>query len=413
MRIIEPSQFKRPLRKKRPLRGLLLVTLIILLAGYSAVSYAKPLPGIVGQFVPLVPPTLTPLDLQWPSTGQAAFGAVGYGVLAQSGAQTNAPMASIAKVMTALTVLDAKQLKPGETGPTITINDADIQSYHDYVALGGSVVPVNLGETISQYQALQALLLPSANNMADTLVRWAFGSTDTYLKRANQLAVSLQLKQTHIADASGFSDETKSTPNDLVLLGVAALNNPVIAEIVRQKTAVIPVAGEITNTNDLLGQNGINGIKTGSTEQAGGCLLFSSVQSYPNGQQLILVGAVMGARTLFQAELAAATLLKSAVPGFRVVLALRRQTVVGTYKTDWDGSAAAVVNEDVNVLVWSAQPPGFKLNLSDIKVPISRGSVVGSLTITTSGVQKTLPIILRDNLEPPPFSWRINHFFQD
>src|SRR5207245_1841316 len=124
---------------------------------------------------------LSPPKITWPAYGQAGIGAAGYGLLSVAGAQTAAPIASVAKVMTALAVLSQKPLELNQQGPTITITEEDVASYENYVTQGGSVVRVDSGEQISEYQALQAMLIPSANNMAFTLSRWAFGSTDNYL----------------------------------------------------------------------------------------------------------------------------------------------------------------------------------------------------------------------------------------
>ncbi len=73
--------------------------------------------------------------------------------------------------------------------------------------------------------------------------------------------------------------------------------NPVIADIVSQKSATIPVAGTINNVNWLLGTDGINGIKTGNTDQAGGCFLFSAKHTI-DGHDITLIGAIVSAPDL-------------------------------------------------------------------------------------------------------------------
>jgi len=104
------------------------------------------------------------------------------------------------------------------------------------------------------------------------------------------------LSRTIVADASGFSEATMSTPSELVLIGIAALKNPVIARIVAQQQAQIPVAGIIKNTNQLLGTDGIIGIKTGTTSKAGSCLLFAAGYTARDGQKRTIVGVIMGDR---------------------------------------------------------------------------------------------------------------------
>jgi D-alanyl-D-alanine carboxypeptidase (penicillin-binding protein 5/6) len=127
----------------------------------------------------------------------------------------------------------------------IPIGLLDIDSYNSFVAKEGSVVGVALGEHITEYQALQALLLPSANNMADTLARWAFGSVDAYNKYANNYAKQLGLSSVRVTDPSGYDVTTVASAHDLTVLGSLAMMNPVFAEIVAQPSAKIPVQGTI------------------------------------------------------------------------------------------------------------------------------------------------------------------------
>ncbi len=234
----------------------------------------------------------------WPTYGQAAFGAHDYGVLATSGQQKPFPMASVAKTVTALAILKQKPLTRGEQGPILTLTNADVAIYNRYVAQNGSVALVESGEQITEYQALQAIMLPSANNMAETLANWAFGSQADYVAYANNLVKSYGMTNTHIVDASGFSPGTTSTAQDLVLLGTRAMANPILAEIVAQTQATLPVAGLVRNVNYQLGENGVIGIKTGNTAEAGGCYLMAATRTFDAKHTLTLIVAVMGAPNL-------------------------------------------------------------------------------------------------------------------
>ena len=233
--------------------------------------------------------------LAWPASGQAAIGSVEDGLLARSSDhEKSRPTASMAKVITALAILEKQPLKPGHTGPSYVINAEDVANYQSYVARGGSVLPVYEGMELTQYQALQAMLLPSANNIADMLAVKTFGSIEAYTAYAQNMLQRMGLSQTVAADASGFSANTVSTPSELVMIGIVALKNPVIAEIVAQPQAWIPGAGPVKNTNELLGVDGVVGIKTGTTDQAGNCLLFAAHYNAKDGQRKTIVGVVMG-----------------------------------------------------------------------------------------------------------------------
>ncbi len=205
------------------------------------------------------------------------------------------PTASTAKVITALVVLKEHPLAVGAQGPSVVMDGADVELYEDYAKRGGTYLPVYRGMNMSQYTMLQAMLLPSANNIADTLAVWAFGSMDAYRQSATSFVKSLGMQSTTIgSDASGYDSSTTSTAGDLALLARAAMQNPTIAAIVGQETALIPGYGPVSNTNSLLGQTGIVGLKTGTTPEAGGVFMFAAHVSLGGGPTMV-VGAVMGA----------------------------------------------------------------------------------------------------------------------
>src|SRR5204862_5248258 len=127
----------------------------------------------------------------WPAHGQAAFIQTGQSQIQAGPHQHAAPIASIAKVMTAYLVLRDHPLRPGQDGPTITLTDADVADTERRRRQEESVVSVAAGEQLTERQALRALLLPSANNIAAVLARWDAGSVDRFVVRMNATARSL------------------------------------------------------------------------------------------------------------------------------------------------------------------------------------------------------------------------------
>src|SRR5207244_4496529 len=111
----------------------------------------------------------TPPSLAWPGEGEAAVGIEAMDVLETSPAAKPLPTASVAKVMTALLTLEARPLSHGQAGPELTVTEEDVATYEEDLREGQSVVGVTVGELLTEYQALQALLLPSANNIATLL----------------------------------------------------------------------------------------------------------------------------------------------------------------------------------------------------------------------------------------------------
>ena len=228
----------------------------------------------------------------WPTQGQAAV-QVGQSQLQAGPNQHAAPIASVAKVMTAYLVLRDHPLQPGQDGPTITLTDADVADTDRRRGQHESVVSIAPGEQLTELQALQALLLPSANNIATVLARWDAGSADRFVTRMNETARSLGMTHTRYTDPSGYEDATVSTAADQVRVVDRAMRLPVFASIVATPSATLPVAGTVHNTNTLLGYNGFLGVKTGSTAAAGGCFAFRAIRSI-DGKRTTITGVVLG-----------------------------------------------------------------------------------------------------------------------
>jgi serine-type D-Ala-D-Ala carboxypeptidase (penicillin-binding protein 5/6) len=253
-------------------------------AGSSIEAFRGQHRGVLGEAV---------ASTVWPAYGQAAFIKTGQSQIEAGPNQHAAPIASVAKVMTAYLVLHDHPLRLGRDGPTITLTDADVADTDRRAGKDESVVPIGAGEQLTELQALQALLLPSANNIAAVLARWDAGSTGRFVARMNATARSLGMTDTRYTDPSGFDDTTVSTAIDQVRIVVQAMRQPVFARIVATPSAWLPVAGTVHNTDRLLGQNGFVGVKTGSDKAAGSCFAFRAVRSI-HGKRTTITGVVLG-----------------------------------------------------------------------------------------------------------------------
>jgi D-alanyl-D-alanine carboxypeptidase (penicillin-binding protein 5/6) len=243
----------------------------------------------------------------WPKQGQASY-TVGDQVLSSPG-QAPVPIASLAKVMTAYLTLRAFPLDAVPAGPapaaaaparaapaagvTVTVSEADVGDTAMRHARDESIVPVAAGEVLTERQALAAILLPSANNVAVMLARAVGGSADAFVAEMNSTARQLGMTHTRYSDPSGFDEGTVSTAADQVLLAERAMQLPAFAALVAMPTYQLPVAGTVHNTDILLGKSGFVGIKTGSDDAAGGCFMFR-VQRTVDGTPRQLTGVILG-----------------------------------------------------------------------------------------------------------------------
>ncbi|MBO0702796.1 MAG: D-alanyl-D-alanine carboxypeptidase, partial [Candidatus Dormibacteraeota bacterium] len=310
----------------------------------------------------------------WPATGQAAIGGEQGGAIASTPNARARPIASVAKVMTALVVLDEKPLNVGGQGPAITMTPYDVTEYQQDKAAQQSVVAVQAGEQLTEYQALQALLIPSGNNIASLLARWASGSVDAHVKKMNARARAMGMHRTRFADVSGFSERTVSTPSDMVRLGQAALDNPVLAGIVQQEQVMLPVAGLQINVNYALGQSGIFGIKTGNTPSGGAIYLFAGDVQVSGGARIYVVGAVQDLPTLQDAFTAAKTLLGAAGTSLHVLRVVSKDQPVGRYDLPWGGGSRVVATQDLDVYVWAGTTVHRALRARAVSPPVAPGT---------------------------------------
>ena len=379
--------------------------LAILLISVGVWRYSRPVPEATALISLPPAPTTTAIDLPWPAAGQSALGAKDYGLLSTHNPQQPAPIGSIAKVITALAVLQKKPIS-GDQGETLVLTDNDVALFNKYYSQDGSVAQVAVGERITEYQALQAMMLPSANNMADTMAIWAFGSIGNYVTYANKMVRNLGLDQTSVGDASGFADSTTSTSADLVKLGIAAISDPSIASIVGQTSAVLPVAGTVNNVNWLLGQDGVFGIKTGNTEKAGGCYLFAAKRQI-GGQQIQLVGAVLGAPELNQAISSADSLLKASDANFQPVTVIHKGQKLATYITPWGSQAEVSARQDLSLLVWKGSAVRILNGPTDLQPPASAGYRTGAITANDGEKSASVPLFLKQDIKGPSWYWRL------
>lgn len=395
--------------QRHPVRNTIIgVTIAVLtVSSVGAWNVLRPLPAVAVKQSQIAPVLSEAVALAWPASGSAALEAQGITGILTNGEQKALPTASIAKVITALTVLQQKPLELNDSGPTITLTQADVDIYNNYVAADGSVVRVAPGEQITEYQALQAIMLPSANNIADSLAIWAFGSLDAYRTAAAQYTKQIGMQNTTIGpDASGLSPLTASTPTDLIRLGEQAMAHPVLAQIVAQKTAVLPVEGAVYNVNSTLGQSGIVGIKTGNIDEVGGNLLFAS-KTDVGGKTITIIGAVMGQPDLAAALRVSPPLSASAIASLYEAVPVKAGDKIASYSTKWGATATAVAKKDISFVAWKGANITPEVAMQKAGTSYEKGATVGTISAKSGSSSGTSDVVMSGTLQEPSFWWRL------
>jgi D-alanyl-D-alanine carboxypeptidase len=192
---------------------------------------------------------------------------------------TPKPIASLAKLMTALVIMESH--KPNEV---VTVGKLP--------ALGPEDQKLGLveGEEITVGELLKAILIYSANDAANALAIYDSGSVEDFSKKMNDKAKLWGMTNSNFDEPSGLSSKNTSTPKDLIKLASVLSTNQTFKEITSTANSKIfnqdGKAYNLTTTNKILGSGGVVGMKTGYTLDAGQCLITAVER---NGRRIITV----------------------------------------------------------------------------------------------------------------------------
>ena len=414
--IEEPTVLPVPGRRGRPARPQLIrrrvvvfstIAIVSVLAVYLPFTRLAPLAPISAQLLPFTTPDRTAAVAMLPGYGASAVGAIGYPeAFATAGSTEPLPIASISKIVTSLVVLEAKPLWPGDSGPTITFSATDAALRAKYVALNGETKPLTAGTTISQLDLMRVTLVASANNYADALMGWAFGSRAAFEFAVTAWLSSHGLDHTTIVEPTGINPGNVSTATDLVEIGKLALANPVIASIVSTETMTLAGVGSFANTNTLLGRLGVEGIKTGTLNGSSN-LLFAATFRY-GSHAVTVVGAVVGGIDHKAVDATVTTLLAGMKAGFHEVTLAKKGEPFANFRTAWSEKVRAVSSRAASVLVWSNTPVTAVISALPARVGEARAPI-GRVTFT-AGRQSVVVLLTLDRrlVDPGPW-WRLSN----
>ncbi|TXK17620.1 D-alanyl-D-alanine carboxypeptidase family protein [Homoserinibacter sp. GY 40078] len=384
--------------------------LTAVLAGiaYLPLTLFAPVEAIVPEVQAPQVATADAADIGLPSYGASAIAAVGFdGLLARTGSEKPLPMASITKIITALTVLSAKPIDDGSDGPKVTMTSEDAAIYRQYDARGASVAPVAAGEVYTERELLEIMLIDSAGNYAVSVSNWAFGSQDAFVKAAAAWLEENGLSSITVVEPTGLDPANTATADDLVALGELAHADPVISKIVATAKIDIHDVGEVVNSNKLLGMAGVDGIKTGTLNAFGANLLFSADLEV-GSETVELVGVVLGAVDHDTLDSDVIDLLADAQAGFHEIPLVAAGDPVADYETVWGEEAQAVAADDAWIVVWGDTPVTVDAEVDDIRLT-EAGTSVGTLEFTAGNRTVTVDLELSEAVEDPGPWWRLGH----
>ncbi|MFD6282012.1 D-alanyl-D-alanine carboxypeptidase [Streptomyces sp. NPDC060209] len=348
------------------------------------------------------------LDMPWPAEGQGAVEVEGVGAIGSYGKEKSAPIASMAKVMTAYVILKDHPITGKQIGEQIAV---DKRAGEEASLEDESRVAIEEGQKYSEHQMLEMLMIPSGNNVARLLARWDAGTEKAFVEKMNQAAEDLGMTNSTYTDPSGLKSSTVSTPADQIKLGKAVMQSDVFREIVNQPQADIPNVGRIYNNNYILLEPGVSGIKTGSSTPAGGNLLWTA-DTVVDGKSRRIIGAVMGATLdgtldakLERARQNSLKLIQAAQKGVESATVVKKGQVVGYVDNGLGGQTPVVATKDLKAVGWGGLEVDLKLTDGD-KTPAhaaKAGTVVGEVTVGTGTGQVSAPVALQSEMTEPGF----------
>ncbi|MDH6134048.1 D-alanyl-D-alanine carboxypeptidase (penicillin-binding protein 5/6) [Kitasatospora sp. MAA4] len=402
-----------PLRRALKRITIWTVFFAVVLGAVVTAQLLRPLPGPKPKMTTAGSFTFTgdPLAMPWPTKGQAAAEVVGLGSLGNSGPDTPVPIASVTKVMNAYLILQDHPLKKGETGPALTVDKAAAQESGDS---DQSTAKVTEGQQISEYEALEMLMLPSANNIARLLARWDAGTEDAFVKKMNDQATAFGMADTTYADAAGYNNDTKSTAKDQLKLAEQVMKNDIFRQIVAEPDSTIN-GTRIYNTNALLNpKSGIIGTKTGSSTPAGSCLMWAAVKDVGGTKQMIL-GVTLGQpptttdNILKAAQTVSAKIITAGQNALTAQVIAKQGDVVGYVDDGLGGRAPVVAGQDVTVSGWTGTTATLSLDQGAVRLGHSAkaGTQVGTITAGEGTAQTRIPVLLQHDLAPPSIMSRL------
>jgi D-alanyl-D-alanine carboxypeptidase (penicillin-binding protein 5/6) len=376
-----------------------------LIAVYLAYALLAPIPAVLAIPQPIAIMSTPTAAVTLPNYGASAIGATDSSqIFSGTDLDSARPIASITKIVTALVVLDRYPIAEGQPGELLTLTAADAQLRQTYAGLGGSIAAAPTGLTISQRHVIDLMMVQSANNYAETLAVWAFGSVDAYLIEARMWLQRHQLTAITVADTTGFPLNNTASPRALLQLGRIALANPVLAASAELPAVTVPGVGTYANRNLIVGVDGVIGLKTGTLDEAGACLLFAAEHQI-DGETLTVIGVVLGGPDHAQVAADVRSLLSSVRDDYHTLLLPKEGTTVAIYDAPWGEQVRLQVADTVDALVWGEVQARTTLNTPTLQPGVHKASP--PLTVRYGGEVVEIALTLDGRLSGPGLAWKI------
>jgi D-alanyl-D-alanine carboxypeptidase (penicillin-binding protein 5/6) len=317
-------------------------------------------------------------------------------VVAQRNADARLPIASITKLMTVYVTL--RHARPDEV---VTVA-------RQAAAVGESTIHLRAGERITVRDLIAAALIQSANDAADALADYvASGDTSRFVRLMNFEAQRLGLDETHFSRPDGLdAPQHYSSARDVTLLARILMHDPLVRQLVAERTATIAGGRRLHTWNDLLGAfPGLVGVKTGHTGGAGWCEVAAVRRP---GYTLYVT--LLGSPTRAQRNADLAALMRWGVSRFRLERLVRAGRVYAHAQAGWGRRPLALVPARAVARVVRLDRPLLErvTAAAAVSLPVRRGTPLGSIRVLSAGrVVATVPLVAARSIDRPGLAGRL------
>ncbi|RXZ50798.1 hypothetical protein ESP57_03085 [Agromyces fucosus] len=349
-----------------------------------------------------------------PADGASAMAVLGDDgaatTLAVAGDTDAVPIGGAVKLVTVLATLDSLPIPSDGGGPDLTIGPADYTDYLRYVAEDTRTLPVLPGQKWTERDVVRATLLASSNNHADTLVRWAFGSTDAYVEAANAWLAENGFTATRVADATGLSGDNVGTPEELTRLAALVFADPALAAMFGVGDAPA-VAGErdIPDNVARAGDAGVRALARSYTDQAGVSFVYTTtVPGLADQPPYRLVGATTLMPDYEALDAGVSTAVTTAAASATPVEVITAGTPYASVEAAWGDRAELIASVSRTDASWGDGGAEASVTVEPFTTA-SSGSDVGRVSFTTAGGEVASPLELTSAIRDPGPIWRLTH----
>lgn len=319
-------------------------------------------------------------------------------ILSEKNSDEKLAPASMTKIMTMLLIMESLEKNEYSLEDKVNIST-------NAASMGGSQVFLEAGSELKVKELLKAIAIASANDAAVAMAEYTAGSTESFVNLMNEKAASLGCTNTTFKNVHGLDAEGHlTTAKDMSIMARELLKHEEILTFssIYEEFLNKPDGSStwMVNTNKLIKYyNGLDGLKTGFTKNAGYCLTATAKRN-----NMRLISVVMNEPTTEKRSRDTIKLLNYGFANYKIKVVMPKDQDLGSIeiKNGKKETVGIKLTEDATNLesISDNKKYGFNINVDKIKAPIKVGDIIGKLEITIDGsVKKEIPITVKEDVK--------------